>query len=173
MIDIYTAFILDKLKKASKGIPQFNWKNIRIKFIKYHADCLVSAGYRDLLYVYNKRKIDVFEINRNKDRILMLARDNSIFPIIAKEIKGIEGARVIYAMWEGCLTDKFKEYCAQKGLTIEQVHTSGHATAEDLKSFANALNPKALVPIHTFEPEKYSSLFKNVRMLRDGEELEV
>ncbi|MCK9554397.1 MBL fold metallo-hydrolase [bacterium] len=173
VVDIYTAFVLDKLRKSSKHIPQFDWKNIRIKFIKYHADCLVNAGYRDLLYVYNKQKIDIFEINRNKNKILMLSRDNSIFPLIVKNIDGIQGAKIIYSMWEGCLTDEFKQYCAQKELTIEQVHTSGHATLEDLQTFANALNPHTLIPIHTFKAQKYPHLFENVKILKDGEVLDL
>ena len=170
VIDIYTAFVLDKLKKVSKNIPQFNWRNIKIKFIKYHADLLANAGYKDLLYAYNKQKIDMFDINRQKNKILMLGRDNSVFPSIVKNIDNISGARLIYSMWEGYLTEKFKDYCKQKGIEIESVHTSGHATIEDLKAFAKALNPKTLIPIHTFEREKYPSLFENVKILSDGEE---
>ncbi len=173
VIDIYTAFILEKLKKISKNIPQFNWKNIRIKFLKYHADCLVSAGYRDLLYVYNKRKINLLEINKKKNRILMLARDNSVFPLIVKEIKDIKGSKIIYSMWNGYLTDNFKQYCQRKGLILEQVHTSGHAIIEDLQAFARALNPRKLIPIHTFEAEKYPDLFENVKIIKDGEALEL
>ena len=137
--------------------------------MKSHAEALAKAGYRDLLYAYNKRKIDVFEINRKKEKILMLARDNSVFPLILKQIKAVQGAKIIYSMWEGYLTDEFKEYCNQKKLEIEYVHTSGHATLDDLKAFAKALKPKALIPIHTFEPEKYPDLFDNVRILNDSE----
>ena len=169
VIDIYTAYILDKLRKVSKGIPQFNWRNIKVKFTKNQADTLAKNVSTKLLYHYNTQKIDMFEINRKKKKILMLARDNSIFPKIIKGIDNPVGATVIYSMWEGYLTDKFKQYCANKGLEIEQVHTSGHATIEDLKTFAGALNPKALIPIHTFEAHHYPSLFKNVKILRDKE----
>ncbi len=169
VIDIYTAFILDNLRKVSTNIPQFDWKNIRIKFLRYHADMLAKAGYRDLLFIYNRSKIDMFEVNRKKDKILMLARDNSIFPNILKNIDNPKGSTVIYSMWKGYLTEEFKEYCNKKGLNIEPVHTSGHATLEDLKAFAGALKPKVLIPIHTFEPEKYPDLFNNVRLLNDGD----
>ena len=173
VIDIYTAFILDNLRKVSTNIPQFDWKNIRIKFLRYHADMLAKAGYRDLLFIYNRNKIDMFEINRKKDKILMLARDNSIFPNILKNIDNPKGSTVIYSMWKGYLTEEFKEYCNKKELKIELVHTSGHATLEDLKAFAGALKPKVLIPIHTFEPEKYPDLFNNVRLLNDGEVFEL
>jgi len=172
-IDIYTAFILSKLEKVSAKLPQFNWKNIRIKFLKYQVDCLADAGYRDLLFVYNKRKIDIFEINNNKNKILMLGRDNTVFPLVAKEIDGLQGAKIIYSMWEGYLTDKFKQYCQTKGLVLETVHTSGHAVLEDLQAMASAIAAKNLVPIHTFEAEKYLDFFKNVRILQDKEELDL
>ncbi|MBU4312209.1 MAG: MBL fold metallo-hydrolase [Candidatus Omnitrophica bacterium] len=169
VIDIYAAYILDKLRKVSKNIPQFNWRNIRVKFIKNHADVLAKRVSNKLLYFYNTKKIDIFEINRKKSKILMLARDNSIFPLIVKGINDVQNARIIYSIWSGYLTNGFKQYCDKKGLVIEQVHTSGHATIGDLKSFSSALNPKMLIPIHTFYPEKYQELFKNVKVLKDKE----
>ncbi len=113
------------------------------------------------------------EINEKKNKILMLSRYNSIFPRILKSITNSSGAKIIFSMWEGYLSDEFKEYCAKCGLIIEQVHSSGHAKPGDLKSFANALNPKVLIPIHTFYADKYLTLFKNVRVLRDGESIEL
>jgi ribonuclease J len=160
---------LDKLNKISKGIPRFDWKNIRVKFLKHHADVLAKNNLKDLLYLYNERKIDMDEINNKKDKILMLARGNSIFPLILKKIDSIKGAKIIYSMWDGYLTDEFKDFCNEKGLVMEHVHTSGHAELEDLKKFANALNPKKLIPIHTFDRERYPEYFENVQILEDEE----
>lgn len=169
VIDIYTAYILDRLRKVSENIPQFNWKNVRVKFYKNHADTLAQKVSTQTLYHYNTKKIEIAEINKNKSKMLMLARDNAIFPNIIKNIEDPKGGKIIYSMWEGYLTDKFKDYCEKKGLAIEQVHTSGHATVEDLKAFAEAINPEVLIPIHTFEAKKYPTLFKNVKILEDGE----
>ena len=105
--------------------------------------------------------------------MLMLARDNSIFPSIVKGIDSVTGAKIIYSMWEGYLTEEFKSYCKQKGIVVEPVHTSGHATAGDLRAFADTLKPKALIPIHTFEATEYPALFENVRVLKDGEEFSI
>lgn len=38
---------------------------------------------------------------------------------------------------------------------------------------ARSLNPKTVVPIHTFEPGILGGFLPNVRMLRDGEILQV
>ncbi len=169
VIDIYTAFILQKLKSVSTKLPQFDSDKIRIKFTKYHADKLAEAGYKELLYIYNRQKIEMVELNEKKKNILMLARDNSIFPLIIKNISDPERAKIIYSMWEGYLTDEFKNFCSDKKIEIEQVHTSGHAVLNDLQRFAKALSPKYLVPIHTFEAARYSEFFENVKIVNDGE----
>ena len=101
----------------------------------------------------------------------MLARDNAIFPNIIKNVGNIEGAKIIYSMWDGYLKPEFEEYCAKKGIVIEKAHTSGHAAIDDLKAFSDALKPGVLIPIHTFEAERYPGLFQNVKLLKDGEML--
>ncbi|MBF0215946.1 MAG: MBL fold metallo-hydrolase [Candidatus Omnitrophica bacterium] len=169
VIDLYTAYILDKLRKVYKNIPEFDPKNMAVRFTRAYADKLEEAGLRDLLYVYNKRKIDIFDIGRKKERILMLAGDNPVFPVTLKELGGSEGAKIVYSMWEGYLTEKFRAYAAGKGISIETVHTSGHADADDLKKFASAMNPKTLIPIHTPDPDQYPALFNNVKVLADKE----
>ncbi len=169
VIDIYTAYVLDRLSSVSKHIPQFDWDNVRVKFYKNQVDILVGKISEKLLYRYNTKKIEMSEINEKKNKILMLARYNSIFPRIIKSINNPAGAKIIFSMWEGYLSDEFKEYCLKNKLIIEQVHCSGHAKPEDLKSFANAINPKKLIPIHTFEAERYPTLFQNVKLLKDKE----
>ncbi|MFC2149240.1 MBL fold metallo-hydrolase [Candidatus Auribacterota bacterium] len=169
VIDIYTAYVLDRVRKVSKHIPAFNWRNIRVKFYKNQADILAEKVSKELLYFYNTKKIDLFEMNASKGKYLMLARDNSIFPGVVKGLDNARGAKMIYSMWKGYLTEEFKGYCGREGIEIEEVHTSGHASVEDLKAFAKALNPGMLIPIHTFSPESYEGLFDNVRMLKDGE----
>ena len=170
VIDLYTAFVLYSLSEVSDGIPQYDWNNIRIKYFKSHADALARSGNKELLYKFNKKKIEMEEINSNKTNILMVLRDNSLFPILMKHIKDVSGSTLIYSMWDGYLTDKFKADCKSRGIMIKEIHTSGHAVLSDLKRFAEALNPKTLIPIHTFEPQKYKQFFKNVVLLKDHEE---
>ncbi|MFA5104787.1 MAG: MBL fold metallo-hydrolase [Candidatus Margulisiibacteriota bacterium] len=173
VIDLYTAFILHKLGEKTKSLPQYNWPNVRVKFFKFHADKIAEAGHEKLLYLFNQKKIEMEEINRSKEKVLMILRDNSLFPRVVRYIQPINGSVIIYSMWEGYLTDKFQEYCRDKGIVIKQIHTSGHATLRDLKAFASALNPKTLLPIHTFEPGQYPALFRNVRIMKDGEVLDL
>jgi ribonuclease J len=85
----------------------------------------------------------------------------------------LHGARVIWSQWDGYLKDgpgkKLVEMCAQKNIPFEVVHTSGHASPSDLKRLASAIAPKKLIPIHTFEREKFPAMFQNVSLVNDGE----
>jgi len=173
VIDLYTAFILHRLGASTKSLPQFNWPNVRVKFFKFHADKIAEAGHEKLLYLFNQQKIELEEINRTKEKVLMILRDNSLFPRVVGHIHPIKGAQIIYSMWDGYLTDKFQGYCREKGIELKHIHTSGHAIPKDLKAFAKSLNPKVLVPIHTFHSEQYEEMFDNVKVLEDGELWEV
>ena len=169
VIDLYTAFILHRLGANTKSLPQFNWPNVRVKFFKFHADKIAETEHEKLLYLFNQRKIEMEEINRTKEKVFMILRDNSLFPRVIGHIHPSKGAVIVYSMWEGYLSDKFREYCRKKSIAIKQIHTSGHATLQDLKAFAGAVKPNTLIPIHTFEPRQYPSLFKNVKIMEDGE----
>ena len=71
-----------------------------------------------------------------------------------------DGARLTYSMWEGYLkresTSAVRTWLAGRNISMEVIHTSGHASVADLKRFAAALAPQRLVPIHSFETERSS-----------------
>ena len=52
--------------------------------------------------------------------------------------------------------------------STEVIHTSGHASVADLKRFAAALAPQRLVPIHSFETERFAEFFDNVMQQDDA-----
>jgi len=173
VIDLYTAFVLERLRRISRNIPQFNWKGIRVMLQGRYGKVLIKAGYRDMLDRYDKRRIDMYDICLRKNKTLMLARDNFGFRNIATNYDVSLGSKIIYSMWDGYLSDEFKEFCRSNKLSIEHVHTSGHATMSNLKQFAKAMNPKSLIPIHTFHRSKYKEHFKNVKVLTNGKVLSI
>ncbi len=54
-------------------------------------------------------------------------------------------------------------------MSFYQVHTSGHASPDDLRRFAEAMSPKILVPIHSAVPEQFDGLYPDVVRHEDGE----
>jgi ribonuclease J len=80
-------------------------------------------------------------------------------------------------MWSGYKEQnkRFLDFIASKGLPIKDIHTSGHADIFGLQSMVEAVKPKHIVPIHTFEAEKYKDIFIGtpIKMLADGETVTV
>jgi len=56
----------------------------------------------------------------------------------------------------------------ERSIPIEMIHTSGHASPDDLSRFAEAVGARRLVPIHTFAPEAFGDLFPRVEQKEDG-----
>lgn len=67
---------------------------------------------------------------------------------------------IVYSMWDGYLEpersayiprwDAFLKRQQEKGVEVKHLHTSGHATAEQLAQLLRAVNPReAIYPIHT------------------------
>ena len=95
---------------------------------------------------------------------------------MAKELERAEclsGAEVIWSMWPGYLQEErmtpFTEFLDRNEIPLTVVHSSGHATVEDLQRVAASAGAARVVPIHTNAPERYSGLFDNVEPHQDGE----
>ena len=89
---------------------------------------------------------------------------------------------MIYSQWLGYLKCTNAEYFGAEAVAAYQAdlqvnfvyaHTSGHAAVVNLQAFAAALQPKALVPIHTEYADKYKEFFDNVAEYSDGTVYEV
>lgn len=66
-------------------------------------------------------------------------------------------------MWTGYKdqpkTKEFIDLFTSNNFNVIDMHTSGHADIETLKEYANAINPKMIIPIHTNNKKEYKSIF--------------
>jgi ribonuclease J len=171
VIDLYTAFVLDKLRSIpSNSIPQFNWKEIRVLYAYSHAKNLAEYN-KALLYKYKEAKIEWEEIKATPQDMVILGKDNFYFRrIILPQLEASSGTKAVYSLWHGYLkrTD-LVQFLDSHNIELLEIHTSGHAYVEDLKKLAHVLDPRFVVPIHTFHPEQYSRIYENIVQLDDGE----
>jgi ribonuclease J len=76
-------------------------------------------------------------------------------------------------MWEGYRERgdyrKVDLWLEKNGVPLNVVHTSGHAGISDLQKLASCLNPRKVIPIHSFTPERYGEFFSSVECHDDGE----
>jgi len=143
-------------------------------FSYYTCRRLKNNGNEKILYRYKEFKIKKEEINAQADKIVLIVR-----PSMQKDleyIKDIDGGNLIYSIWDGYLekssTKKFIDYLTNRNFALHKIHTSGHADIGSLQELAEALNPQAIVPIHTFAAEIYKDIFRfPVMEVDDGEEV--
>jgi len=177
VIDLYTAYVLHELSFLSGNLPQWNWRDVRVKFWKHQQDALERSGHEGFVraIMRSKRGIKMEEVMERRCDILMLAKSNRLFRRIVNpaRLTNYEGLKLIWSMWHGYLEDDrwVKPFCDEHGLELKEIHSSGHATVEDLERLVQAIQPKRLVPIHTFYPEDYDQFGVEVRRLQDGEAL--
>jgi len=177
VVDVYVAKVLKELSEfAGIPYPSDNFKNMKVIFPHFTSRRLTNEGKEKVLYQFKKYKITKEEISNQSKKIVMIVR-----PSMQKDlenIKGIEGGNLIYSMWEGYLqksnTKKFIGYLTNRKFSINKIHTSGHADTETLKKMVEAIKPKNIVPIHTFEGDKYKDIFNEpIVKLKDGEIREI
>ncbi len=183
VIDPYTACVLNAIKSSYNHIPQMDWDSVRVFIANYYGkgDVYVNkisdSAFKSLLPDLGRVKIKPLDFIGLDEKALILMR-GSMIPALEK-IAGIKGSKIVYSQWHGYPDKdspdarKFKAFVSKYELDLEHVHTSGHATVDKLKRFSEALNPKVLIPIHTFDKGKYPYLFKNVKILNDGEKFEI
>jgi ribonuclease J len=177
-IDFYLANVLTELAFYDDvPFPSLKYPEIRV-FYPYRLSLMIRRkGMLELLYKVRGRKITRKEISDDAENMVMVVRPTMQSDL--ELIPNINGGTFIYSMWEGYLqegkTVDFVEYLSSRGLTEHHLHTSGHADVETLKRLVEALQPKTLVPIHTFEADAYKKIFSNVnvRQVKDKEIVEI
>lgn len=170
VIDPYTAHILDKLKKVSSKIPQYDWgKNIRVFFVPNRYTKQMAEN--KTLFKFKSAKITYEEMRELRNRLVV--KDTYLTRKIFSRKKDLENTTLIYSLWSGYLPE-VKPFWDRNNVAVIEVHCSGHAYVDDLEEFVRAIAPNFTVPIHTFFPERYSeSLGSNVKIVGDGEMVEI
>jgi len=177
VVDVYVAKVLKELSKyAGIPYPSENFENLKVMFPFFTSYRLKNEGNEKVLYEFKKFKITKEEISNHAEKIVMTVRPSMQKDL--EKIAGIEGGNFIYSMWKGYLqksvTMKFVDYLTNRKLTLHKIHTSGHADTKTLKKMVKAIKPKNIVPIHTFEGDKYKDIFNEpVVELKDEEIREI
>lgn len=178
VIDFYIANVL-KITSEFANVPHPDENNPNIKVIYPYrlSKRMVDLGYGQLLYDFKKYKITKPEIDANPEKYVLFVRPSMKLDL--EYLKNINGGNLIYSLWKGYLkkkdTNEFIEYLKSRNFNIrDDIHTSGHADVDTLKAMVKAINPKLLIPIHTFKPDEYKTTFGvPVVELNDGETFKV
>jgi len=169
IIDLYTAVILEAT--GNKNIPQSNWQDVVLMIPQSQRVKIKKNAWFDILKQHSSERIFEDHLKKSPEKYTLLFRP--LFQGNLDRAGCLLGASFIYSQWSGYWDrgdyDDVKVWLDKHGIEKQQLHTSGHASPVDLKRFVKALKPAKVVPIHTFQPDRYSELYPNVEMHVDGE----
>jgi len=182
VIDIYTAWILQKMKIVSSSIPDMSWDNVKVikKFGgNYYQKLKENREYfKEFTSKVFDNIVDIDDIKSNPEYYFLKISPWHIQKIL--NYIEVDTSNIIYSQWLGYLKEEFsdtKTVELYKNLKNNNnwvyAHTSGHADLPALQKFATSLKPKKLIPIHTEFKDKFVEYFDSVLILEDNEEFDI
>jgi len=177
VIDIYTAWVLEQMKQVTNSVPSLEWDQVGLyatysqdKTLKNNPDFF--GDFRKRAYRQRVTKEDLQKAPADYLYVGKMSHHR-----IIDLYKSEKPVNVIYSQWLGYLkctneeyfgAEEFAAYRLDPQVNFVYAHTSGHAAVGDLQTFAAALKPKFLVPVHTEFGQTYEKHFENVLPLNDG-----
>ncbi len=173
-IDLYTADVLDRVSDGTR-LPCAGFPNLKV---------VITAGLRGS---YRKQGRDDFVERMVPFGVSAKRLNGSEYVVVLRRalIHDYERAGVVpcaddafnFSMWRGYLSEPYHsellDWCRSGGAEIAYIHTSGHASAADLRAFATAVQPKTVVPVHGVKWDEEAHGFGAIRRLKDGEPMEI
>ena len=127
----------------------------------------LTPSFFDPEFFYKDFKITKPQIDEQYEKIVMIVRPSMRGDL--KRLEKLDGGTFIYSMWEGYKKEKstkdFIQYLQSRDISEASIHTSGHADLEALKEMVDAVRPKAIVPIHTFEGDRYDEVLAGTEVI--------
>lgn len=189
VIDIYTAWILEKMQEISRNIPCMAWPTIRVLAHGWPAarQYAILKGNPDFFGDFTRRiyakdnALRLEDLAAQPGRYILKAPLGQIGGILESLGDAATSSTILYSMWTGYLhPDRYPRSAAdlsrlagQAGITVAKIHTGGHAGRADLEALAQALRPARIIPVHTENKEAYRDIFHDALLLEDGETLEL
>ena len=175
LVDAYGAEILKATETRSIPKPADDWDDVKVYIPQAQRRMLVKKGIAPIVDAYKGRRIFPEKLPGEAGRSVMIVRPWMLADL--QRAGALQGARAVWSQWEGYLAEetgkRFTQECRDLGMPFETTHTSGHADIGTLKQLARAVDPRRLVPIHTFFPDRFAELFDNVMPSPDGAWMEV
>jgi ribonuclease J len=168
--DPYTAFVLHLVGRNATVPNPIPENEGRVYFPKTLVAKIQRQGTNNANELYRSEEISMAEILESPSKYLMVFRA-SMLPDYGGRFP--KGTLCLYSRWQGYAeqpewkqVDSALTHCEGR---LIHTHTSGHALAADIVKFAKSINTKTIVPIHSFEPERFREHFNNVTISADGE----
>ena len=135
------------------------------------------AATKNLTYMVRQSMGDfLIRLGGEKSGLRFEGKTPSEFQDFRREVterKPFSESKLVYSIWRGyektVYTGNFLKLCRDLGLGVEYLHVSGHVYRKMLGETINRISPQTLIPIHTESADTFTKLYRNVRLLDNGE----
>lgn len=169
--DAYTAFVMHLIASETPVPRPESTEWVKVFFPKFFEETFRQKRLEGLHSLMTPARMGMEEVRSNPSRYVMMFRPS----MLESDFGGVlpTGTRCLYSRWTGYL-DRPDWQPVRAALTeaagdLIEVHTSGHIYSEDIRELVARLNAKLVIPVHTFEPERFQSITAKLRVLKDGE----
>lgn len=168
-IDLYAAEVLDLLADGA-SLPRAGWENLAVVITAGLRSAYKARGREDFIERMVKHGVSAARLVEGRQVIML--RDSLVRDFATKGVAPSPGDAFVYSMWRGYLDDPARtgarDWCAAGGAEVLHIHTSGHASAADLRAFASAVGPRIIVPVHGANWDRGQDGFEGLTPLADG-----
>lgn len=169
VIDLYTAAVAAATGRDS--IPQASWDRVRVFAPQSQKLKVMRTEAFERVNAVHSSRIYADELKDRRGELVMTFRASMAADLERADC--LEGASAVWSMWPGYLREprnnELDRFLAEREISPEVIHASGHAEVTDLQRFATAVAPGRVVPIHSAAPERFTDLFQGVELHPDGE----
>jgi ribonuclease J len=169
--DIYTAFVMHLIASETNVTHPLRDDDIRVYYPQ--AFCR-SYKHRNRKHFYDQFlpcRIELEHIRAEPCRYVVLFRPSMLAADFGGHLP--ERSLCLYSYWSGYLENpdwqQAKAALRSAGGDLLKVHATGHILEDDIVKFVEAVSAGTVIPVHTFEPERFQEHFANTQILKDGE----
>jgi ribonuclease J len=176
VVDLYTAEVMEALADFGK-LPRPGWNSLKVVITSAFARMYRRTGRESFVEHMLPHGISAAKLAETPERWVVMVRPSLIRDYVLKRIVPNEDDAWCWSMWRGYLNNDdgilVRKWFDEGGSRAAHIHTSGHASPADLRSFAHAMNAKQLVPVHGVAWDVETTGFSSIRRLADGEPMAV
>jgi len=176
VVDLYTAEVMEALAEFGK-LPRPGWNNLKVVITGAFRRMYRRIGRESFVERMVPHGFSAAELAETPEKWVVMVRPSLIRDYVAKGVVPNEDDVWCWSMWRGYLDKEdgklVRQWFEEGGSRAAHIHTSGHASPVDLRSFADAMNAVTLVPIHGVAWDGDTTGFSNIRRLADGEPMAV
>ena len=171
VIDIYTANVMDELRQLGNKLPYPSpeYPDIKVFFPQRITQKIFNEIGEEFARRFSKYHISREQVKKIQQNIIMVCR-----PSMKTDIEncGLREGIFLYSLWNGYRDEEYQQIFEKSlknvGFKLEELHTSGHASVDDIKLVINRLDPQKLIPIHTMQRDAFYDFSTKTEIVKDG-----